>query len=71
MTELADRIAEHYERHAIAWDADRRKSGWNDEIWHARFIEALPEHASILDLGCGGGVPVAKSGSTRTARDRD
>jgi SAM-dependent methyltransferase len=59
MAELADRIAEHYEGHAIASDADRRKSGWNDEIWHARFIEALPEHASILDLGCGGGAPVA------------
>jgi SAM-dependent methyltransferase len=59
MAELADRIPQHYERHAIAWDADRRKSGWNDEIWHARFIEALPEHASVLDLGCGGGTPVA------------
>jgi hypothetical protein len=32
LPELADRIAGHYERHGIAWDADRRKSGWNDEI---------------------------------------
>jgi len=24
----ADRIVEHYERHAPAWDADRRMAGW-------------------------------------------
>jgi hypothetical protein len=30
--ELADRIIDHYERHARAWDADRRMAG------HDRFI---------------------------------
>jgi SAM-dependent methyltransferase len=43
----------------IAWDADRRSSGWNDKQWHGRFIDALPENATVLDLGCGGGSPVA------------
>ena len=59
MNELADRIIPHYERHAQAWDADRRKHGWNDKPWHDRFIAALPSVASVLDLGCGSGAPVA------------
>ncbi len=59
MTELAEAIVGHYERHATDWDSDRRKSGWNDKHWHDRFVQGLPEHASVLDLGCGGGMPVA------------
>ena len=59
MNELADRIIPHYERHAHAWDADRRKHGWNDKPCHDRFIAALPSTASVLDLGCGSGAPVA------------
>jgi SAM-dependent methyltransferase len=60
MQELADRIIEHYERHARAWDADRRMAEWNDKPWHERFVAALPSAASILDLGCGSGVPIAQ-----------
>jgi trans-aconitate methyltransferase len=59
MTDFADRITGHYQRHATAWDADRRESGWNDKRWHDRFVEALPKHGKVLDLGCGGGAPVA------------
>jgi SAM-dependent methyltransferase len=58
-TELAGRIIGHYERHARNWDADRRASGWNDKPWHDRFIGSLPKGASVLDLGCGAGSPVA------------
>jgi SAM-dependent methyltransferase len=58
--ELADRIIAHYERHARAWDADRRMAGWNDKPWHDRFIAALPKAASVLDLGCGSSFPVAQ-----------
>jgi SAM-dependent methyltransferase len=43
----------------IDWDADRRKGYWNDERWHVRFANELPIGAKVLDLGCGGGVPVA------------
>jgi SAM-dependent methyltransferase len=60
MKELADRIIDHYEHHARAWDADRRMGGWNDKPWHDRFIAALPSAATILDLGCGSGSPVAQ-----------
>lgn len=61
VTDLAGRIIEHYEKHAIAWDVDRRTSGWNDERWHNRFVEAVPKSARVLDLGCGGGMPVARN----------
>jgi SAM-dependent methyltransferase len=60
MTGLSDRVIGHYERHARAWDADRRNSGWNDRSWHDRFIAALPSGAMVLDLGCGSGAPVAR-----------
>ncbi len=56
---LADRIIAHYEKHGRDWDADRRAHGWNDKPWHDRFIAALAQGASVLDLGCGGGSPVA------------
>jgi SAM-dependent methyltransferase len=59
MTDLADRIIDHYEKHSRDWDADRRNSGWNDKVWHDRFIAALPNGATVLDLGCGSGSPVA------------
>ena len=32
MNELAARIVGHYERHAIAWDADRRRGDW-ELVW--------------------------------------
>ncbi len=57
--ELADRIAGHYERHALAWDADRRRIGWDDRPWLDLFAGALPPGGTVLDLGCGGGDPVA------------
>jgi len=59
LADLPGRIAAHYERHAHAWDADRRAAGWTDRAWHERFISALPDGAAVLDLGCGGGSPVA------------
>lgn len=59
VNELADRIGGHYERHARAWDADRRRLGWTDRPWLERFAEALPPGGTVLDLGCGGGAPVA------------
>lgn len=58
MKEFAERIIDHYERHAREWDADRRNAEWNDKPWHERFIAALPAGAKVLDLGCGSGSPV-------------
>lgn len=59
MNDLAGHIIGHYERHAREWDADRRNNGWNDKPWLDSFIGALPKGATVLDLGCGSGSPVA------------
>ncbi len=61
MNKLADNIVNHYERHAQAWDADRRSGDWNDKACHDQFIQSLPSKGSVLDLGCGGGSPVAEN----------
>jgi SAM-dependent methyltransferase len=59
LEDAANRIAGHYERHALSWDADRRAAGWLDKPCIERFLGFLPRGAMILDLGCGGGSPVA------------
>ncbi|MGH1417914.1 MAG: class I SAM-dependent DNA methyltransferase [Hyphomicrobiaceae bacterium] len=61
MNKLADNIISLYERHAQTWDAERRRGGWNDKVCHNQFIQSLPRNASVLDLGCGGGSPVAEN----------
>jgi trans-aconitate methyltransferase len=55
----AEQIPQIYERHALAWDTDRSRGTWNDKSWHDRFIACLTPGASVLDLGCGSGMPVA------------
>jgi SAM-dependent methyltransferase len=60
MTNPADLIIRHYERHAVEWDRDRQNSWWNDRVWHERFVDALPKHAKVLDLGCGSGRPIGQ-----------
>ena len=59
MEDAAKRIVDHYERHALSWDADRRGVSWIDKPYIEHFLGLLQEGASILDLGCGGGSPIA------------
>jgi SAM-dependent methyltransferase len=59
MEDAASRIVDHYEHHALSWDADRRTAGWNDKPFIERFLGLLPRRTTVLDLGCGGGSPVA------------
>src|SRR5262245_15290089 len=59
MNDAASRIVAHYEHHAVAWDADRRAAIWSDKPYIERFLGLLSGNATVLDLGCGGGVPVA------------
>jgi trans-aconitate methyltransferase len=59
MEDAANRIVGHYERHALSWDADRRAAHWIDKPFVERFLGFLPRGGTVLDLGCGGGSPVA------------
>ncbi len=52
-------IAGLYERHAAAFDAQRGKSLF-ERGWLDRFRAAIDADASILDLGCGSGDPIAR-----------
>jgi hypothetical protein len=56
---LADLTVSHYERRAREWDADRRALPWVDRPWIDLFAGLLPAGGAVLDLGCGGGDPVA------------
>ena len=59
MPEPADRIVGLYERHATTWAADRARRPWVEKAWHDRFVDVLPWGATVLDIGCGSGSPVA------------
>jgi SAM-dependent methyltransferase len=58
---LAALIAGHHERQARDWGADRRALPWVDRPWIDLFAGLLPAGGAVLDLGCGGGDPVATS----------
>jgi SAM-dependent methyltransferase len=59
MTGPADRIVELYDRNALAWDATRGDT-LVERAWLDRFVELLPPQATVLDIGCGSGEPMAR-----------
>lgn len=56
---MPHRIIDLYQRHAAAFDAARRNS-FPERAWLERFARMLSPHAEVLDLGCGGGEPIAR-----------
>lgn len=56
---MPERVAEHYERHAHAFDHERRKR-FTERAWLDRFLLGVPKGAPVLDLGCGAGEPIAR-----------
>lgn len=56
----AEQVVGLYERHARAWDADRQRGAFLERQWLERFVALLPRGASILDVGCGTGTPIAR-----------
>lgn len=50
-------IIDLYERTAVAWDAARRRLTREERPHIEALADALPARASILDIGCGTGVP--------------
>lgn len=59
MNELAHQIMDLYERCAISWDAARNRQPLLERSWLDRFRGLLVAGGSVLDLGCGGGDPIA------------
>ena len=49
-----------YQRHADAWDRDRRAELVIERTWMDRFTALVQPGASILDIGCASGQPIAK-----------
>ena len=54
-----DAIRAVYERQARAWDRQRSRVLF-EARWLARFAARLPARGRVLDLGCGGGEPIAR-----------
>ncbi len=56
----ADAIIDLYTRHGLAWAADRGTHP-AEGPWIDRFAALLPAGGSVLDIGCGGGAPIAST----------
>jgi 2-polyprenyl-3-methyl-5-hydroxy-6-metoxy-1,4-benzoquinol methylase len=54
----ARRVIDLYERRASEWDLDRTKA-LSEKAWLDRFAALLRPGASVLDMGCGSGEPIA------------
>ncbi|MBK1664336.1 SAM-dependent methyltransferase [Rhodospirillum rubrum] len=54
-----DSVIDVYQRHGSAW-AKRRADHLVEGTWLDRFCELLPAAASVLDIGCGSGLPIAR-----------
>lgn len=59
MSSDADNITDVYERHAQTYDRLRGR-GLVERAWLDRFAALLPLDASVLDIGCGMGEPIAR-----------
>lgn len=55
-----ERIIDLYDEHARQWDAVRREATTEERRHLDAFADALLVGASILDIGCGSGVPIAE-----------
>lgn len=60
MRAYASDIIALYERHAHDYVADRGRQLGPDRVWIDRFTALLPQGATILDIGCGSGEPIAR-----------
>jgi 2-polyprenyl-3-methyl-5-hydroxy-6-metoxy-1,4-benzoquinol methylase len=60
MTSESEGIIGLYQRHATEWDKLRGRCCLLEKSWLDRFVALLPQSASILDIGCGTGEPIAR-----------
>ena len=59
MDDTAETIIDLYRRHALAWTT-ARGDRLMESAWLARFWALLSPAPSILDLGCGSGLPIGR-----------
>jgi SAM-dependent methyltransferase len=59
MTDAADLIVDLYRHHAEAWAA-ARGTKLAERAWIERFADLLGPGATVLDIGCGSGQPIAR-----------
>jgi SAM-dependent methyltransferase len=55
----AGRVVGIYQRHAVAWSRDRGDR-LHEKAWLDRFLALLPDDPTVLDIGCGPAVPIAR-----------
>jgi len=53
-------VIDLYERHAEAWNNNRKADLLLEKKWFERFISLLPAGGTVLDIGCGSGQPIAR-----------
>lgn len=59
MTDAAARIIDLYSRHAGAWTR-ARGTALRERAWIERFADILRPEATVIDIGCGSGEPIAR-----------
>lgn len=59
MQSHAEAIIGIYRRHAATWDRMRGRTLF-EQPWLDRFTSLLPTGGHVLDIGCGGGEPLAR-----------
>lgn len=57
-SEFAKNIIKIYKKHARAW-TELRSQFLYEKAWLDHFLSLIPEHSTILDLGCGSAKPIA------------
>ncbi|NNH25317.1 class I SAM-dependent methyltransferase [Acinetobacter terrestris] len=57
-SELAQNIIEIYKKHVRAW-TELRGQFLYEKAWLDHFLSLLPDHSTILDLGCASAKPIA------------
>jgi SAM-dependent methyltransferase len=56
----ADKIIDLYDRRALDYVADRCDADRSEIEWLDRFAALVQPESTVLDIGCGSGMPVAK-----------
>ncbi|MFV0624723.1 class I SAM-dependent DNA methyltransferase [Sphingomonas sp. ac-8] len=59
MTGLTPTVLDVYQRHGEAWAA-LRADELVERAWLDRFCALLPEGGTVLDIGCGSGLPIGR-----------